>query len=118
MVTQIGRYTVTERIGSGSYGDVYRAFDPRLNREVAVKITRETHLGGISADMRDLFENERAVLGAIEHPNVVRVYDAGEEDNRLFIVTELLHGLTLRQEIASNTIPESRARRLGAGIAA
>jgi hypothetical protein len=80
-------------------GEVYRAHDPRLNRTVAIKILPTSHLD--HARRRRRFEIEQHALAALNHPNIVAVYDAGYQDDRPFIVTECLDGQTLRDKLES-----------------
>jgi Tol biopolymer transport system component len=80
-------------------GEVYRAHDPRLNRTVAIKILPTSHLD--HARRRRRFEIEQHALAALNHPNIVAVYDAGYQDERPFIVTECLDGQTLRDKLES-----------------
>ena len=80
-------------------GEVYRAYDPRLNRTVAIKILPTSHID--HARRRRRFETEQHALAALNHPNIVAVYDAGYQDDRPFIVTECLDGQTLRDKLES-----------------
>jgi pimeloyl-ACP methyl ester carboxylesterase len=92
---KVGPYEVVEIVGAGGMGTVYRARDPRLGRDVALKL-----LGG-EADRAQWwrFEQEARALAAVEHPNIVRVFDLGSEDGHPFLVLELLAGVTLRQRL-------------------
>jgi len=87
-VESLGRYELSERIGAGGMGTVYRARDTQLGRAVAVKILRE----GGDARVRERFEREARAAARLAHPNVVTVYDAGEIDGRMFIAMELVEG--------------------------
>ncbi|HEY3741010.1 MAG TPA: protein kinase [Bryobacteraceae bacterium] len=91
---RIGRYVIGPLIGSGGMGEVYRANDPQLNRDVAIKM-----LTGETADdpgLRQRFEVEARAASTINHPNIVAVYDFGEQYGLLYIVWELVNGKTLR----------------------
>src|SRR5476651_1256739 len=90
----IGPYQITAGLGSGGMGEVYRASDPRLGRTVALKILPASHAD--NASRRRRFEIELRALAALNHPNIVAVYDTGFENGRPFIVTECLDGQTLR----------------------
>jgi len=96
--TRLGPYEILAPLGAGGMGEVYRAKDPRLGREVAIKILPER----LAAE-RDLvrrFEEEARAVAALSHPNVLTLYDLGREGDRLFVVTELLDGETLRTRLA------------------
>ena len=95
--TKLGPYEVIAPIGAGGMGEVYRARDPRIGREVALKI-----LPASVADRSDRlqrFEAEARAAGALNHPNLVTVFDVGTVDGIPYIVTELLDGVTLRERI-------------------
>jgi serine/threonine-protein kinase len=111
--TRLGPYEILSPLGAGGMGEVYRARDTRLGRDVAVKILPE----GFSED-RDLrlrFEREARVTASLNHPNVVAVHDVGETEGRMFLVTELVAGRTLRE--ALDPKGWKRAAELGAQIA-
>jgi serine/threonine protein kinase len=101
-----GRYTVGARLGGGGMATVYRAFDERLNRPVAVKLLDP--LRGADRELRVRFESEARAAAAISHPNVVAVHDVGLEGDLLFIVMECLPGRTLADEIASGPMTVER----------
>src|SRR5262245_9273219 len=90
-------YRLVERIGAGGMGEVWRAVDTRLDREVAVKMVAD-HL---SADPEALarFEREARAVAALSHPNILALYDVGRHDGVSYVVTELLHGATLRERL-------------------
>src|SRR4051794_7411424 len=91
---RVGRYQIGSLIGVRGMGEVYRAHDPQLNRDVAVKM-----LTGETADdpgLRQRFEVEARAASTINHPNIVAVYDFGEHFGLLYIVWELVNGKTLR----------------------
>ncbi len=99
---QIGRYLVGERLGAGGFGVVYAAFDPLLDREVAIKLVRRRRAGDHAAlDLR----SEAQALASVQHPNVVPVFDVGCCGERAFIVMQRMHGATLATWLA-----EGRAR--------
>ncbi len=97
-VKRIDRYVVLGQLGRGGMGEVLRAYDPKLDREVALKVLR-TH--SRDAAQRQLREAE--ALAQIAHPNVVSVFDVGATDGEVFIAMELVEGVTLRQWIAKST---------------
>jgi len=111
----LGPYQITARIGAGGMGEVYRARDPRLGREVAVK--------ALSPEMaRDplrlrRFESEARSASALNHPNIVTIHEVGRDAATPFIVMELVDGRTLRDLIYSGPLPVRRALDLAAQIA-
>jgi hypothetical protein len=88
-------------------GEVYRARDPRLGREVAIKVLREDRASDRQGQQR--FGQEAKAAGALNHPNVLVVFDTGEHEGAPFVVFELLEGETLRTRLASGAIPSPRA---------
>ncbi len=94
MGTRLGNYEVLDKLGEGGMGEVWRARDERLNRTVAIKILPAS----VSNDpnRRARFEREARALGALNHPNIVAVYDYGTDEGRSYIVSELVEGESLR----------------------
>src|SRR6185295_12520530 len=90
---RIGRYAVTGRIGRGGMGMVYRAYDEALEREVAVKTL--TVEGTLDAESRKRFEIEAKAAARLQHPNILTVFELGEERGIPFIAMELLPGVDL-----------------------
>jgi Tol biopolymer transport system component len=103
----LGHYQIQEKIGSGGMGEVYRATDDRLGREVAIKVLQP----GLADDPDRLrrFELEARAAAALNHPNILAVYDMGMHDGAPYIVSELLHGKTLRMRVQEGAIPLHRA---------
>jgi len=100
MPEQIGKYHVLERIGRGGMGTVFKAHDPILDRPVALKvISPEIE---VTDELRARFFREAQACARLSHPNIVTIYDMGEQDGRLFIVMELLDGEELRRLIAQS----------------
>ena len=97
---RLGPYEILGAIGAGGMGEVYKARDTRLDREVAVKILPETRG---DAD-RERFQREARSASALSHPNICAIYDVGEVGERPFLVMELLEGHTLRQYIAGKPL--------------
>ena len=94
---QFGRYTVLGELGRGAMGTVYRAVDPVLEREVAVK-TLLPHLPDeVMAEVRERFLREARSAGRLNHPSIVTIYDVGEQDGVAYMAMELLEGRTLQQ---------------------
>jgi serine/threonine protein kinase/WD40 repeat protein len=94
---RIGRFEILGPLGAGGMGDVYRARDPQLQREVAIKVLPAAFSS--DPDRHRRFEQEARAAGSLSHPNIVAVYDVGVHEGSLFIVTELLEGETLRQRM-------------------
>lgn len=99
----IGHYRIVEQIGAGAMGEVYRARDERLGRDVALKLIRPA--SSKNADHLRRFELEARAAAALNHPNIVAVYDVGQEDGFPYIVCELLEGTTLRGRLSEGPLP-------------
>ncbi len=100
---RLGPYEIVAPIGSGAMGEVYRARDVRLGREVAVKVLPRELAG--DPGRRERFEQEARAASALDHPNVVAVHDAGWHEGTPYIVTELLEGQTLADRLAQGPLP-------------
>src|SRR5437870_9622978 len=103
--TRLGPYEIVAMIGAGGMGEVYRARDPRMGREVAIKVSAER--------FSDRFEREVHAVAALNHPNICQVYDVGPN----YLVMELVEGPTLAERIASGAIPLDEALRIARQIA-
>jgi eukaryotic-like serine/threonine-protein kinase len=101
--TQVGRYVVRERLGSGGMGEVYAAFDPHLNRPVALKLLLPGGTDRPRARLRLM--REAQAMARLSHPNVLPVYDIGEHGDQVFIALELVAGSTLRQWLKESPRP-------------
>jgi len=99
----IGHYRVIEKIGSGAMGEVFRARDERLGRDVALKLIRPA--SSDNPDHLRRFELEARAAAALNHPNIVAIYDVGFSDGTPYIVCELLEGKTLRKRLAEGALP-------------
>src|SRR5271167_2092776 len=95
--SKFGPYEIVAPIGAGGMGEVYRARDTRLGREVALKVLPES----FSRDAERLrrFEQEARSVAALNHPNILAIHDIGAQDGTHYIVTELLDGRTLREQL-------------------
>src|SRR5215813_13706964 len=113
--TQIGPYRIVALIGSGGMGEVYRAHDTRLRRDVALKVLPASFTN--DPDRLRRFEQEARAVAALNHPNIVSVYDVGSAGGVHYIVTELLEGETLRQRITPMGMPARRAIELAIQLA-
>jgi serine/threonine protein kinase len=118
--TYIGPYEIVGWLGAGGMGDVYRARDRRLAREVAIKVIPETFAADSSRVRR--FEVEARAAGQLNHPNVLTVYDVGVEAGTPYIVAELLDGESLRSRVVRGALPwreaADYARQIADGLAA
>ena len=113
--TKIGPYEIVSPLGAGGMGEVYRARDPRLGREVAIKVLPSS----LSADPGRLqrFEQEARSASALNHPNILVVYDVGTDNGVPYLVTELLEGETLRQRLRDGALPVRKGSELAEQIA-
>jgi len=108
--TRLGPYEVIGPLGAGGMGEVYRARDTRLRRDVAVKVLPDA----LASDGERLhrFEQEALAASALNHPNVLTIHDIGSEAGRPFVVFELLEGQTLREELRGSALPVRRTIEL------
>jgi serine/threonine protein kinase len=113
--TRVGPYEILALLGRGGMGEVYRARDVRLSRDVALKVL-DTDVAADSARVRR-FEQEAKAAGVLNHPNIVAVYDTGESDGSPYIVSELLTGETLRERLAVGSLGVRRAVEYAAQVA-
>jgi len=111
----LGPYQVLSLIGRGGMGEVYRALDPRLGREVAIKTVAAQLAGDATAIAR--FEREARIVAALSHPSILAIYDIGTLDDGLFLVTELLQGETLGQRLSRGPLPWPDAIDVAAAVA-
>ncbi len=100
---KLGPYEIAARIGAGGMGEVWRARDTRLGRDVAIKILTRT--GSSDADRIRRFEVEMKAVGRLSHPNVLAVFDVGSHDGVPYLVSELLEGETLRDRLDGGPLP-------------
>jgi serine/threonine-protein kinase len=112
--TRLGPYQIIAPLGRGGMGEVYRARDIRLDRDVAVKIVAE-HLAD-DADRLSRFEREARAVAALTHPNILVLYDIGHEQGFPFVVTELLEGVTVRRRLGGAALPVSQALEIAAAV--
>jgi len=105
--TRLGPYEIVSAIGAGGMGEVYRARDPRLGREVAIKILPASFSSDPSRLQR--FEQEARAAAALNHPNILAVHDIGTQDGSPYIVSELLDGSTLRERLRTGPLPVRKA---------
>jgi serine/threonine-protein kinase len=112
---RLGRYEILSPVGAGGMGEVYRARDASLDREVAVKVLPEA----VATDLVRLerFEREAKAVAALSHPNILEIYDFGQHAEVHYAVTELLEGETLRERIPTSGLPWQKVVEIGTGIA-
>ena len=113
--TRLGPYEIAAQVGAGGMGEVYRARDTRLGREVAVKVLPDD----LSADpqFQQRFEREARTISQLQHPNVCTLHDVGSHEGLDYLVMELLEGETLEERLHRGALPVSEALRIGAEIA-
>jgi eukaryotic-like serine/threonine-protein kinase len=104
--TRLGQYEIVSQLGAGGMGEVYRAVDTQLKREVAIKILPNLYSSDPERLLR--FQQEAQAAAALNHPNILSVHHVGHHDGGPFIVTELLQGQTLRERLRSGPLPVSR----------
>ena len=118
--TRLGPYEILGTLGAGGMGEVYRARDPRLGREVAVKVLPPSFLTDPERLRR--FEQEARATGQLNHPNILAVYDTGTHEGAPYVVAELLEGETLRSRLDGGMLPVRKAldyaRQIAHGLAA
>ncbi len=113
--SQLGPYVVQSPLGAGGMGEVYRARDTRLGRDVAVKVLPAAYCS--DPERLNRFEKEARTAGLLNHPNVLVVYDIGTHDGSPYLVTELLEGETLRDRLRKGRLPATLALNYAAQIA-
>src|SRR5258705_110618 len=113
--TRIGPYEIAALLGAAGMGEVYRARDDRLSRDVAIKVLP----GSVPSDPDRLrrFEQEARAAGQINHPNIMAVYDVGSYEGTPYIVSEYIEGETLRDALSDGPLPPARALEVGIEIA-
>ncbi|MBS3906780.1 MAG: serine/threonine protein kinase [Syntrophaceae bacterium] len=110
-----GRYEIIEELGKGSMGVVYRAYDPQIDRPVALKVLREDRMTSEAFVQR--FLKEAKAIGRLSHPNIVTVFDAGEDKGTIYIAMELLEGNSLNRMAEDNRLTLKETVHLGIQIA-
>ena len=104
---RLGRYEVVTLVGAGSMGEVYRARDPQLGRDVAIKVLAPAFAE--DADRLVRFEQEARAAAALNHPNILAVFDIGRHAGSPYIVSEFLEGGTLRERLKTGPLPARKA---------
>jgi serine/threonine protein kinase len=113
--TRLGPYEIQSALGAGGMGEVYRARDTRLGREVAIKVLPPA----LAQDAEHLrrFEQEARTIATLNHPNILAIHDIGTYQGVSFLVSELLEGETLRTKLEAGPLPARRAVEVALGIA-
>src|SRR5438132_204239 len=116
----LSHYRIVSKLGAGGMGEVWRARDTRLNREVAIKVLPASFAN--DADRLRRFEQEAQATSALNHPNILTVYDIGTHEGAPYIVAELLDGAELRAQLHDGALPVRKvieyAQQITAGLAA
>lgn len=113
--THLGRYEILGPLGKGGMGEVYRAKDTQLGREVAVKVLSQHLAEDVQALKR--FEREARAVAALSHPNILEIHDSGTDQGVAYAVMELLEGETLRDRMKDSVIPSRKALEITAAVA-
>jgi eukaryotic-like serine/threonine-protein kinase len=113
--TSLGPYTIVAPIGAGGMGEVYRAHDPRLGRQVAIKVLPAEFAS--DPDRLRRFEQEARAVAALDHPNILSLHDIGSHEGSPYLVTELLEGETLRQRLKNGALLVRKAVEVAVQIA-
>lgn len=113
--TRLGPYEILSALGAGGMGEVYRAKDTRLGRDVAVKVL-PSHLSG-NAEFRQRFEREARAVSQLSHPHICALYDVGIHDSTEYLVMELLEGQTLAERLEKGALPAEQVLKAGVEIA-
>ena len=113
--TRLGSYEIIAPIGAGGMGEVYRARDLRLDRDVAIKVLPEQFAKDADALLR--FEREAKAVAALSHSNILAIHDIGDVKGVHFAVMELLEGQTIRERLRQSAIPWRKAGEIGLAVA-
>src|SRR3954449_347963 len=113
--TKLGRYEIRQKIGAGGMGEVYLAHDEQLNRKVALKVLLPEFC--CDGERTERFRLEAKAASALNHPNIITIYEVGIEDERLFIATEYVDGATLREKIKSGELTYLEAIKIAEQVA-
>src|SRR5438477_8211766 len=113
--TRLGPYEIVAPLGAGGMGEVYRARDTRLGREIALKVLPDD----VSADpvRRQRFEQEARAASALNHPNILSIYDVGSENGLVYMVSELVEGESLREVIGRGPVNVRKLLDIGVQMA-
>src|SRR6476620_6719283 len=113
---QISRYRIVKQLGAGGMGEVYLAEDTKLGRKVAIKVLSEEYT--TSRDRLGRFEQEACSASALNHPNILTIYEVGNDNGRHFIATEYIDGVTLRQKLSEGRLEPREILDIAVQVAA
>src|SRR3954452_15867526 len=113
----LGRYKILSELGRGAMGAVYRAVDPLIEREVAIKTLLSDVPEEVMEGVRERFLREARSAGRLNHPNIVTIHDVGEHDGVAYIAMELLEGRSLQQMLRGERLPFATSAELCAQVA-
>src|SRR5437868_2432186 len=113
--SRLGPYEILAPLGSGGMGEVYRAQDTRLGRDVAIKVLPQ-HLS-TNPEVRARFEREAKTISSLNHPHICTLYDVGREGETDYLVMELVEGETLAARLTRGALPAAEVLKIGAQVA-
>ncbi|MEE8368141.1 MAG: serine/threonine-protein kinase, partial [Thermoanaerobaculia bacterium] len=113
--TSISHFRVTAKLGAGGMGEVYRALDTKLDREVAIKVLPEEFTRDPARLAR--FEREAKVLASLDHPNIGSIFGVEQDASRKYLILQLVEGKTLAETLACGSLPQAKALELAGQIA-
>src|SRR5450755_845967 len=113
--SKLGPYEILSPLGAGGMGEVYRAKDTRLGRDIALKVLPESFTR--DPDRLRRFEQEARAVAALNHPNILGIHDIGEQNGSPFLVSELLEGESLRAALDRGVLPQRKTIEYGVQIA-
>ena len=113
--TKLGPYEIVGPLGAGGMGEVYRAKDTRLGRDVAIKVLPASFVADAAAQQR--FEREAKTISGLNHPNICVLYDVGHQDGLEYLVMECVEGETLAKRLEKGPLPLEQVLKYGAQIA-
>src|SRR5437667_9087590 len=105
--TRLGPYSIQRMLGQGGMAQVYKGYHERLQREVAIKVIKPDSAG--DDEFRVLFEQEARLIARLQHPNIVTVYDFGQQEDLVYLVMQYVAGGTLRDQIKEGPLEPRRA---------
>src|SRR5271154_5693562 len=113
--TKLGPYEIQSALGAGGMGEVYRARDTRLDRQVAIKILA-AHLSS-SPELKQRLEREARAISSLNHPHICQLYDIGSQDGTDYLVMEFLEGETVAERLRKGCLPLNEVLKIGTEVA-
>src|SRR5580700_10690428 len=113
--TKLGPYEIQAELGAGGMGEVYRARDTRLDRQVAIKVLAAETCS--SPELRQRLEREARAISSLNHPHICQLYDIGSQEGTDYLVMELLEGQTLAERLRKGALPLNEVLKTGAEVA-